>query len=649
MERSDISSGTLHSFSTYCGNLGPESSLIPKTANTKGYFKVESETKVKCGDLQSSHPTEFSFNKIFDGSQEFSLSCYNTVISPLVNQTLRGESSMAIFGGPPSLTFSNYLTSQTGMHGLISQAATQLLAYLNRDGNRLGRVTFSWYQLDVSSFESVTDILKSASSSSAPDNKGASQLALREIGKGRGMYVPGIWEVEIANGGDVEAVIMRILQMLPIADHSKGHCHTVMQLSITNSAIADKGPEKDKGSKVASANQCIDSPGVGRLTFLMLSELAQRNSSASAASSGEPTFNFDRPYHWNSHLHTTVNWIESKRASPPFHKSRMVLFLRDVLCGRQNASFILLLKPSIESTQTNFQWLELVSLFQRCYNSIKKSVSANTSSTPSLVKAPSVVSLSVMESISANNTSNASSTSSSTAAASFNQLLSDSSLSSSRMPPPPPPVAANNSANNGGLNGNSSLNLNGNSRVSIKDTLNKQNLMPSTNVNASKAKLPDLDGYAQKEVEIALQLTIESQKKEIENLKSMLEMSQERYADNERAYNDLINQLKEEGAFLSKRDQERLKKALRDVADYAIYKDVMETAMVKMQEQIDLSVRENQNLTNQLHISEGSIRKAKSSSEKYTKDLSTAKKVSDLNVNNDNSNSTTTNATTTKY
>jgi len=47
---------------------------------------------------------------------------------------------------------------------------------------------------------------------------------------------------------------------------------------------------------------------------------------------------------------------------------------------------------------------------------------------------------------------------------------------------------------------------------------------------------------------------------------------------------------------LIKKDQDRYRKALRDIRDYEIYREVMEAAMVKLQSELDNLVNENKAL-----------------------------------------------------
>ena len=126
---------------------------------------------------------EFVFSSdVFDGAYDFSVNAYNNAIAPLVSAALRGQSAVAMLGGPRSMDINSYLISHTNAQGLLNQAAAQLINATHRDGEKTGSVTFSWYTIDAtSSAEHITDVLKYASQGSAAQ---ADQNVLRELGKG---------------------------------------------------------------------------------------------------------------------------------------------------------------------------------------------------------------------------------------------------------------------------------------------------------------------------------------------------------------------------------------------------------------------------------------------------------------------------------
>jgi hypothetical protein len=57
---------------------------------------------------------------------------------------------------------------------------------------------------------SLTSTTSESGNGAQGSSIGSSSLVLRESGRGRGMVVPGLWEVEIASGSDIEAVVNHV-------------------------------------------------------------------------------------------------------------------------------------------------------------------------------------------------------------------------------------------------------------------------------------------------------------------------------------------------------------------------------------------------------------------------------------------------------
>ena len=93
-----------------------------------------------------------------------------------------------------------------------------------------------------------------------------------------------------------------------------------------------------------------------------------------------------------------------------------------------------------------------------------------------------------------------------------------------------------------------------------------------------------------------MSLALEASRNEAAALRIAYQYAQEKYKETQAQLDTLLSQLKEEGATLRARDKERLKLAIRDVKDYQIYKQVMETAMVKLQLQLESVVKQNEEL-----------------------------------------------------
>lgn len=82
-------------------------------------------------------------------------------------------------------------------------------------------------------------------------------------------------------------------------------------------------------------------------------------------------------------------------------------------------------------------------------------------------------------------------------------------------------------------------------------------------------------------------------REENRSLAESLAGSEDRCAKLTREYERLVAKVQEEGYFLRNKEREKLKKVMQDLKDYEVYKQVMETAMSKMQTELDLLVKEN--------------------------------------------------------
>lgn len=330
-------------------SVGINSTKIEKQTLSEDLFSIKGNI-INCAEIHSKKIIEYPFTKVNKGRKDFDMNIYNNSLQSIVKEAIQGNSVMTVFGGPQSMNINNYMlsTQDASMTGLICQAATQLLSSVNTsDNQKVGTVTFSWFTLDTNNGEAITDILRTASAApigtvaNANHTSNNPDLILRELGKGRGMSVPGLWEVEITNGFDVEAVIGHVQKIVGEADHNRGNIHTVMQLTINKN---NNKPNKN----------AIDPQGMGRVTFLILSNLStslniiQKDLELKPKISIVKDNEINSNYPWVDQISVIMQWLNSRKASPPFHKSRLLLLLRDVLCGRQLGTLNLLISPTDE-------------------------------------------------------------------------------------------------------------------------------------------------------------------------------------------------------------------------------------------------------------------------------------------------------------
>lgn len=91
----------------------------------------------------------------------------------------------------------------------------------------------------------------------------------------------------------------------------------------------------------------------------------------------------------------------------------------------------------------------------------------------------------------------------------------------------------------------------------------------------------------------ALLEALHRSRQENRDLSEAISDAEERCAKLTREYERLVAKVQEEGYFLRNKEKEKLKKVLQDLKDYEVYKQVMETAMSKMQTELDLLIKEN--------------------------------------------------------
>lgn len=202
-------------------------------------------------------------------------------------------------------------------------------------------------------------------------------LVFRDLGRGRNMVVQGLLELEITSGGDIETVIHHVSQLVPQANHKLGSGHTVMQLIINHPGKARQQHSTSfsslKGAmETGSGSSAEENFGAGRLTFLCLGALSPTHgphfmhksslaNSVSTHMNDESILEEDQKtqYPWANQLLEILSWLESRRAAPPFHRSRLLLLLREVLMRRQHSALMLLMQPTAQAHAVNKQWLQL--------------------------------------------------------------------------------------------------------------------------------------------------------------------------------------------------------------------------------------------------------------------------------------------------
>ena len=116
-------------------------------------------------------------------------------------------------------------------------------------------------------------------------------------------------------------------------------------------------------------------------------------------------------------------------------------------------------------------------------------------------------------------------------------------------------------------------------------------------------------------------------KEEIRALTEALKAKTEMLEEARSAYDMLVLQLQEDGSTLKKKDRERYRQVLAELKDYEIYKNVMESALTKMQKEMEELLSENQSLKAKLSNRENDVKRRETYREQYAKDLTNTRKL----------------------
>ena len=566
--------------------------LKPSTLSNVVISNARKSVSVKVGggiDGSEVKNDTFAFNtNLFTSSDEFTSGAYSSLVQPLVKKTCAGENTTAVIGGPGSLDFSTHLLSSASSRGLLAQAANQMLNSIMVNGKREGTVTFSWYKLGCTGTNTVDDVLRSASEVSAQSRENV-ELHVKELEKGRGVAVPGLWEVELSTSSDVDAVITHVQRISPEAKHDSGLAHSVIQLTVTSEHIRNSVQSFNSNSAFA------DLKGVGKISFLMLGSLKK-------AGFIGPEWD-KQPFNpWVDNILTTIQWIEaqelgvqSKAPPPPTPTCSTSMALKDVLRGRQASMMLLMLVPAEQQVSETRQWLLLAEAIENTRTSYVDSGLA-TSPVPN----------------------NASRFTSPYPVSGSSQAKSRPVTSSGVKPRPMTPSRFS------GVNQPHSLLPPGAPPSSVKKESGTAPGAGEEKGNSSSLKSPAahhefVEGGTGYHV-------LNTAKDEIRALTEALRVKTEMLDEAQGAYDMLVQQLHEDGSTLKKKDRERYRQVLAELKDYEIYKSVMESALTKVQKEMEGLLSENQSLKAKISHKESDIKRREMFRDQYTKDLTNTRK-----------------------
>ena len=338
------------------------------------------------------------FDMVVDAVEDFKTTAYDLSLSSLTKKALNGESGICILCGD---------RNETSWMELLRACVTELLEAAVMAEKRVGVIKLSWFTVGADGAENLVDVLKPFETPQAA-HKNIS-LVLRDLTSGRGTTVPGLVEVELTSIEDFSKVFEQ-LHSLSSSAYTDTSSHSIVQISYTDQRIIEAVRMRKKDFVAQGALR--DPAGLGRITFLQLSNLRSLGSKPQVTTPNglsprriqcplPPTrttlfTRIDPPtepskidfvteagsfYPWIEHSRQVLQWMENKRASTPFHRSRLLLLLKDVLLRRQPAIMLLCLQPSAAQRSDHEDWLRVVWLLSRDFAPVPAVITPSASIT----------------------------------------------------------------------------------------------------------------------------------------------------------------------------------------------------------------------------------------------------------------------------
>lgn len=317
--------------------------------------------------------------------EDFKTIAYDLSLSSLTKKALQGESAICILCGDHN---------ETNWTELLRACVTELLEVAGESERKVGVIKLCWFTVGADGAETLVDVLKAPPTTPVFSSAHKCiELVMRELSGGRGVIVPGIVEMELNTIADLQKVFDHAHSFSPgiFTDTS---VHSIVQLSFADKRKVEAVRMRQKDFVAQGALR--DPPGLGRITFLQLSNLrSQGPKSVPTTPMGMSPQRMQYPlpptrttlltkiepptepvridfvteaggfYPWIEHSRQVLLWMENKRVSTPFHRSRLLLLLKDVLLRRQPATMLLCLQPSAAQTSHHEDWLRVVWLLSR--------------------------------------------------------------------------------------------------------------------------------------------------------------------------------------------------------------------------------------------------------------------------------------------
>lgn len=297
---------------------------------------------VYCPEPDLSHVTAYDVDAAFD-ERAATTHVFQGAVLPLVARVLQGEHATAIVCGEDAVA--KALTAEgrplehlVGLAGLSVEALVNLMEHeglgvsSSPQGGRGGAsgvethraICVSWCELGEG--DDLTDLLREASG--MPPGPGAeSGLKLRDDPK-VGVTAPGLWEVEVKRPDDVGELLRRVRSSVRDFNERSAYVFSITLRQTTVRRYGRGGPGKGGGG---GRMKPVDSDvKVSRLNIITM---------ANASGGAVPG--------WVRALNDVLEGLETKSPSIPFRKSKLTMWLREPLSGSHAAALIACVSSSI--------------------------------------------------------------------------------------------------------------------------------------------------------------------------------------------------------------------------------------------------------------------------------------------------------------
>ena len=319
--------------STTSDDFGVEDKIKSYDAISCQYDGFEEESN----SIPSSKAIEF--HRVHSNISQFDSFCDEN-IPTIIRQLLSTYSHSSIFNGSPTLHLIKHIVWK-----MIAPLTEEIIKSLKVTENDQPIIKFSWYRINVSDDENIFDILKGYSFLQAQSNNNNNfDLVMREIGDGKGVVVPGLWEVDVMCGNDIMEIYSDIISVYEKAKHSDALAHSVMTITFPT-----RSSNNNESTNLSGLSNFIDPPSTAHASFIFISELSplpsflsDNNSSSSSSSirNNSNTILTNPDYYWKFQLTHILNLLQNQSSTVlPYHKSRLCLLLRDALEGVQPSCF----------------------------------------------------------------------------------------------------------------------------------------------------------------------------------------------------------------------------------------------------------------------------------------------------------------------